>query len=201
MWCIYFFMLVIYCVAVTVAYGIKAQIRVDYYNLSICLRLYVFDWIEIFSIKSFVCDNGFYYSVNRGEIKAIKARSGQNKGKSGECRKRISKTDYYGLISQIISDMPQFKIKGLKIMHSLDLDDEMQRVLFDNSLGIVVSVFKAVVYDKIKFKNLSVEDIRQSTEMRGVIMECTLNFVVFKILFYLLHILALKRKYTSYGYN
>lgn len=200
MWCIYFFILIIYCIAVTVAYGIRIQLRADYDNLSVCTRVYIFEWIEIFSVNLFINDNKFYYSVNRGDIKALKARNKQNKGKITDERKKIKHVDYYGLISRILNDMPSFEFNELKLSYSIDFNDEMQKALFGSAAGIIMSVIKAIFYDKIKVKNLLVEDIRQVTEMRGVIIDCVFDFVIFKILLYILHILALKNKYTSKSY-
>lgn len=201
MWCIFLLLLIIYCVFVIISYGFRCELRGDYDNMSLCLRIYIFDWIEIFSFKIFLHQNNFYYALNKGQIKLIRGKIGHTEQDNIKDDKDIAKTNYYAYFARIIHDMPKLVFNNVQIMHSIDFDNEMNRVLFDQGLGVAVSIVKAVVYDKLQVKNIQISDIREKTNLRGFIAEIRFDFVLFKILFFMLHIISLKRKYTSKTVN
>ena len=71
----------IYSVVIVIAYGIRISTRLDVDNLSVCVKVYIFDWIEIFCIKIFVSDALFYYQLNKNDIKLLKSNDSSAKSK------------------------------------------------------------------------------------------------------------------------
>ena len=76
MWRIYLLfslLLTIYIGLVILAYGIKTTVRIDVNNLSLCVKIFIFDWIEVFCFKIFVSEQQFYYQINKKDIKLSSA--------------------------------------------------------------------------------------------------------------------------------
>ena len=84
MWRIYLLfslLLTIYIGLVILAYGIKTTVRIDVNNLSLCVKIFIFDWIEVFCFKIFVSEQQFYYQINKKDIKLFERKGQDRKSK------------------------------------------------------------------------------------------------------------------------
>lgn len=198
MWCIYFLLsaaLLSYMMLVTLAYGVRINMRTDFDNLSVCVRAYVFGWIEIASLNVFVCEGKFYYSINRGDFKTLGAkirRTARDKANDG----KVSKTDYAGLFKNAIKDFPEITLKDAYVQYSVDYEDRMKNSLFGGVVNLFSGMLKRTVYSKVSIDSFTSEDTSAKSDFRGVIINAVTGFSAVKILFYLLHIISLKRKFT-----
>ena len=92
MWRIYLLfslLLTIYIGLVILAYGIKTTVRIDVNNLSLCVKIFIFDWIEVFCFKIFVSEQQFYYQINKKDIKLFERKGQDRKGKKKSRKIRI----------------------------------------------------------------------------------------------------------------
>ncbi len=202
MWCIYFLysvLLVIYAACVITAYGIKLQIRMDYNNLSVCIRVYILDWIEVMSFKIFEWQGQFYYSFNRKEINQIKAPKGSKNANKRKDKSDMRKVNYFALAGQILDDMPNIRLKEIYIQYNAG-DDEMVKSVFGGGLVMLENIIRSLLGNKIKVDRIINKDISGKSPFVGVIAEAVIGLDLIKILFYLLHIIALKKKYTIENY-
>lgn len=197
------FLLTVYTVIVFTAYGFRFNLRADYNNLSVCIRIYVFEWIEIASLDIFVCQGKFIYSLSGGEFKTLSIKKGKTSKKEEESENKEQKemkTDYLSMFKNAIADIPEISLRSLNIGYSLSGEDEMKNALYGGAINTITAMIKGVLSDKLKIRNCITEDISSNGSFKGVTVDAVIGFSIFKILFYIMHIITLKRKFTSVKY-
>ncbi len=197
------FLLTVYTVIVFTAYGFRFNLRADYNNLSVCIRIYVFEWIEIASLDIFVCQGKFIYSLSGGEFKTLSIKNGKTSKKEEESENKEQKeikTDYLSMFKNAIADIPEISLRSFYIGYSLSGEDEMKNALYGGAINTITAMIKGVLSDKLKIRNCITEDISSNGIFKGVTVDAVIGFSIFKILFYIMHIITLKRKFKSVKY-
>ncbi|MDE6275512.1 MAG: hypothetical protein K2M75_03120 [Clostridia bacterium] len=195
MWWLYLIfavILVLYCIFVIIAYGIKLVLRLDTDNLSVCLKCYIFDWIEVFCIKFFECEGAFYYQLNKKQLKTVKSKddSGDNKQKK---QKKKLKTGAY--ISKLWSKSPSIAIRRLSIDYATTFEDVKDKALLDASATVVSNSLIAASSQKLQIKDFEIENISDKTRFSGAELECIIGLTLFKMALFSLYAMAIKKKY------
>lgn len=197
------FLLTVYTVIVFTAYGFRFNLRADYNNLSVCIRIYVFEWIEIASLDIFVCQGKFIYSLSGGEFKTLSIKKGKTskiEEESENKEQKEIKTDYLSMFKNAIADIPEISLRSFYIGYSLSGEDEMKNALYGGAINTITAMIKEALSDKLKIRNCITEDISSNGIFKGVTVDAVIGFSIFKILFYIMHIITLKRKFTSVKY-
>lgn len=197
------FLLTVYTVIVFTAYGFRFNLRADYNNLSVCIRIYVFEWIEIASLDIFVCQGKFIYSLSGGEFKTLSIKKGKTSKKEEESENKEQKeikTDYLSMFKNAIADIPEISLRSFYIGYSLSGEDEMKNALYGGAINTITAMIKGTLSDKLKIRNCITEDISSNGIFKGVTVDAVIGFSIFKILFYIMHIITLKRKFKSVKY-
>lgn len=197
------FLLTVYTVIVFTAYGFRFNLRADYNNLSVCIRIYVFEWSEIASLDVFVCQGKFIYSLSGGEFKTLSIKKGKTSKKEEESENKEQKeikTDYLSMFKNAIADIPEISLRSFYIGYSLSGEDEMKNALYGGAINTITAMIKEALSDKLKIRNCITEDISSNGIFKGVTVDAVIGFSIFKILFYIMHIITLKRKFTSVKY-
>lgn len=197
------FLLTVYAVIVFTAYGFRFNLRADYNNLSVCIRIYVFEWSEIASLDVFVCQGKFIYSLSGGEFKTLSIKKGKTSKKEEESENKEQKeikTDYLSMFKNAIADIPEISLRSFYIGYSLSGEDEMKNALYGGAINTITAMIKEALSDKLKIRNCITEDISSNGIFKGVTVDAVIGFSIFKILFYIMHIITLKRKFTSVKY-
>lgn len=197
------FLLTVYTVIVFTAYGFRFNLRADYNNLSVCIRIYVFEWIEIASLDIFVCQGKFIYSLSGGEFKTLSIKKGKTskiEEESENKEQKEIKTDYLSMFKNAIADIPEISLRSLYIGYSLSGEDEMKNALYGGAISTITAMIKGALSDKLKILNCITEDISSNGIFKGVTVDAVIGFSIFKILFYIMHIITLKRKFKSVKY-
>lgn len=198
--CICFFIaLAIYIVLIVTVFGYRINIRMDADNLSLCLRIYVFEWIEVFSFNIFEIDGKFAYAVNKGEYRTLKRKSAKQFAEEEKSDHKKPKTDYAGFAAKVLKEFPKLTIRRAELRYALR-GDEMQNALLNGIIYVTATNLKSVLYKRVKIKELSLYDMTQRNFIYGAEIEVVTGFSMFKIVLYLMHIITLKRKYTSVKY-
>ena len=179
------FLLTVYTVIVFTEYGFRFNLRADYNNLSVCIRIYVFEWIEIASFDVFVCQSHFKIPLLKKEEKS------ENK------EQNEIKTDYLSMFKNVIADIPEISLRSLYIGYSLSGEDEMKNALYGGAINTITVMIKGALSDKLKIQNCITKDISSNGIFKGVTVDAVIGFSIFKILFYIMHIITLRRKFTS----
>lgn len=198
--CICFFVaLTIYIALIVTVYGYRINIRMDADNLSLCLRVYVFEWIEVFSFNIFEIDGKFAYAVNKSEYKTLKRKGAKKSAEEEKSDDEKPKADYAGFAANVLKDFPTLTIRKAELRYALN-GDEMQNALINGIIYVTATNLKNVLYKRVKIKELSLYDMTQYNFIDGAEIEIVTGFSMFKIVLYLMHIITLKRKYTSVKY-
>lgn len=197
MWCIYLLFaifLIIYAFLIIVAYGIKTSLRIDVDNLSVCVKVFIFDWVEILCFKIFVCDQQFFYQINKRNIKLLelkKDNKDKNKGKNDK-KMRILSFVYY-----IIEKMPKIRIINPTVEYGVEIEDIKNRALFDGGVSAILNSAIGMLFDKLDVVNLSVRNVSNSSTFKGLYCEGIIKFSLIKIFLYFLHIISVKKRFQK----
>lgn len=197
------FLLTVYTVIVFTAYGFRFNLRADYNNLSVCIRIYVFEWIEIASLDIFVCQGKFIYSLSGGKFKTLSIKKGKTskiEEESENKEQKEIKTDYLSMFKNAIADIPEISLRSFYIGYSLSGEDEMKNALYGGAINTITAMIKEALSDKLKIRNCITEEISSNGIFKGVTVDAVIGFSIFKILFYIMHIITLKRKFKSVKY-
>ena len=185
--------IVIYCVLVVVAYGIRIALRADFDNLSVCLKCYIFDWIEMFCVKIFVCQGKFYYQINKKRLKTIENTNDEECEKDEHKPNKKLKLGAY--ISKLWSKKPSIVLRSLNINYSTALDDAKDRALLDGAVAVISNSLIATNSGKLKIQNYHLENICDKTKFSGVELECVVGLTIFKLALFGLYATLVKPKY------
>lgn len=197
MWCIYLLFalfLIVYAILIVFAYGIKTCVRIDSSNLSVCVKVFIFDWIEVLCFKIFVCNQQFFYQINKREIKALELKKDDKDDKKAKKKKKINVLSfaYY-----IIDKMPKIRIINPTIEYGADIEDIKNRALFDGGVSAIVNSGVGFLFDKLDAVNLSVKNVSDTSTFRGAYLEGTIKFSLIKIFLYFLHIISVKKRFQK----
>lgn len=189
---IFALIIVIYCVLVVIAYGIKMYLRADVDNLSICLKCYIFDWIEVFCIKVFVCQDKFYYQINKRQLNIIEKQDNKDDSKRKKKRKKL-KIGLY--VSKLWSKKPSITLRRLSINYAATFEDIKNKALIDSSAIVVTDSLIAANSQKLKIKDFQLENIGDESTFSGVEIECLVGLMLLKIVLFALYAIIVKKKY------
>ena len=197
MWCIYLLFalfLILYAIFIIIAYGIKFSARIDTNNLSVCFKVFIFDWMEIMCFKIFVCEQRFYYQINKSDIKVLELNK---EDKPKKKKNRDKKIHILSFAYYIFDKMPKIKIINPTVEYGAEFEDIKNRALFDG--GVVAAVNSAIgaLYDKLETVNFSVRNICDDSSFRGLYFEGVIKFSLIKIFLYFLHIISVKRRFQK----
>ncbi|MDE7328741.1 MAG: hypothetical protein K2N57_03265 [Clostridia bacterium] len=196
MWCIFLLfaiLLIIYAFIVVLAYGIKTSIRIDANNLSVCVKVYIFDWIEIIGFKIFISEEQFYYQFNKGDITLLKKQEKDDEKKEKEDKKlRTLSYIYY-----IVENMPKITLSNAVVEYGAQFEEIKNRAMFDGGVAFVINGALAFLQEKLEVNNLKVKNVCDESSFRGLFLEGVIKLSLLKIFFYILHILAQKRRFQK----
>lgn len=195
MWRIYLLfslLLTIYIGLVILAYGIKTTVRIDVNNLSLCVKIFIFDWIEVFCFKIFVSEQQFYYQINKKDIKLF-----ERKGQDRKSKKKSRKIRIFSYLYYAIEKAPKIIVYNPVIKYGAEFEEIKNKALFDGGVSAAVYTAVGVLYDKLELKNLSLQNIGDESSFKGVYLEGALKFSLLKIFFYFLHIISVKRRFQT----
>ena len=198
MWWLYLvfaLILLIYCVLIVIAYGIRFVLRIDADNMSVCVKCYVFDWIEVFCVKLFVCQGCFFYQLNKKQIKSIDKKE-ENDVQKSKKRNKKEKLKTIAYLSKLWSKAPSVKIRRLSIDYGTAFEEIKDRALFDGYAMLITNTLLAIGSEKIKLRNFELQNVNDLSKFNGVDLECILGFSLFKIAAYAIYAMAVKRKYV-----
>ncbi len=191
---IFTFILLIYCLMIVIAYGIRFVFRLDSNNMSVCLKCFIFDWVEVFCIKLFVCEGLFYYQINKKQLKTIKNKEDEaDDTKNKRKKKKKLKTGAY--ISQLLSKLPDIRVKRLSVNYSAEFEEIKNRALFDGCVMLMTNTLLAISSEKVKLQDFQLQNVSGDLKFNGVDAECVLNFALIKIALYALYAMIIKKKY------
>lgn len=198
MWLIYLLIglivLPIVFIIAVVACGIRGELRLNGDNLSVCLKLYIFEKIEVVCFKVFVCEEKFYYQFNRGSLKVVNLNKDDEDSENGkENRKKLRLAAY---LYALIDGFPRIRLRLFSLQYVVPVDDAKDRVLLDGAVDVICNGFFGVFGEKIKAMQYSLQNVRDSKDFNGAILQIKIGFSVIALLFYALKAMALKRKYT-----
>ena len=197
MWCIYLLFaifLLIYAVFIIIAYGIKLTARIDTNNLSVCVKVYIFDWIEVLCFKIFVCEQRFYYQINKNKIKTLELKKEEDAKKK---KRKDKKTNVFSFSYYIFDNLPKIKIINPLIEYGAEFEDVKNRALFDGGVSVAVNSVIGAMYDKLEPVNFSIRNICDESSFRGVYFEGIIKFSLIKIFLYYLHIISVKKRFQK----
>ena len=197
MWCIYLLfaiLLLIYAVVVVIAYGIKTSIRIDANNLSVCVKVFIFDWIEIICFKIFVSEQQFYYQFNKGNISLLKKGEQDDEDDENKGKKKLRALSY---IYYIIDNLPKITLSNAVVEYGAQFEEIKNRVLFDGGVACVINGGLAFLQEKLQVDGLRVKNVCDDSSFRGLYLEGVIKLSLIKIIFYILHILGQKRKFQK----
>lgn len=198
MWCIYLLFgiaMIVYAATIVLYYGVRYTLRADYNNLSLCGKVFIFNWIEVLCIKIFVCEGKFYFQFNRGDIKVI---VGQDDGKkSKKSKKKKNKIKILPLLYYIAEKFPKIYVPMTAIEYGASFEDIKNRALFDGAVGIIGNVLKSLACNKLTIDNYSIKNTCEESAFRGAEIEGLIKFSLIKIFLFILHIIAVKRKFQT----
>ncbi len=198
MWRIYLLFglfMAIYSVVIIIAYGIRISTRLDVDNLSVCVKVYIFDWIEIFCIKIFVSDALFYYQLNKNDIKLLK--SNDSSAKSKKHSKEKKKTRYLSYLWYIVENAPKIRLSSGIIEYGTSIDDIKNRSILNGAALTLLNTALAVAHNKIAFDEINMTDISSQSSFRGVYLNGVIKFSLIKIILYSLRIITVKRRFQT----
>ncbi len=198
MWRIYLLFglfMAIYSVVIIIAYGIRISTRLDVDNLSVCVKVYIFDWIEIFCIKIFVSDALFYYQLNKNDIKLLKANDSSAKSKKRSKEKK--KTRYLSYLWYIVENAPKIRLSSGIIEYGTSIDDIKNRSILNGAALTLLNTALAVAHNKIAFDEINMTDISSQSSFRGVYLDGVIKFSLIKIILYSLRIITVKRRFQT----
>lgn len=198
MWRIYLLFglfMAIYSVVIIIAYGIRISTRLDVDNLSVCVKVYIFDWIEIFCIKIFVSDALFYYQLNKNDIKLLKANDSSAKSKKRSKEKK--KTRYLSYLWYIVENAPKIRLSSGIIEYGTSIDDIKNRSILNGVALTLLNTALAVAHNKIAFDEINMTDISSQSSFRGVYLDGVIKFSLIKIILYSLRIITVKRRFQT----
>ncbi|MDE6604509.1 MAG: hypothetical protein K2K85_00615 [Clostridia bacterium] len=197
MWWLYLIfalILMLYCVLFVIAYGIKFVLRLDVNNMSVCIKCYALDWIEVLCFKFFVCNGLFYYQINKKQLKTIGGKDkSENKTQQKRVKKKKLKTSAY--LSKLWNKRPNIKIKKLNVNYGTTFEEIKDKVLFDGYTAIITNTLLAIGSEKIKLQDFELQNVSDQSKFNGVDIECVLGFSLFKIAAYAIYAMAVKKKY------
>ncbi|MDE6614624.1 MAG: hypothetical protein K2K24_03855, partial [Clostridia bacterium] len=144
------------------------SVRIDVNNLSVCIKVFLFNWIEAFCFKVFVSDNQFFYQINKRKIKQLEL----NKGEKNENKKKNDKKlRVLSFMYYIFSKMPKLKIINPTVEYGVEIEDIKNRALFDGGVSAIVNSGVGMLFDKLETVNLSVRNVSDTSTFRGLYCE------------------------------
>ena len=197
MWCIYLLFalfFIIYAFLIVLAYGIKTSVRIDSSNLSVCVKVYLFDWIEVLCFKIFVCNQQFFYQINKKSIRVLEVKKEEKDEKK---KKKDKKIRVLAFIYYIIDKMPKIRIINPTIEYGADIEDIKNKALFDGGVSAIVNSGIGILFDKLDTVNLTVRNVSDWSSFRGMYLEGTIKFSLIKIILYFLHIISVKKRFQK----
>ena len=197
MWWLYLvfaLILVLYCLMFVIAYGIRFVLRLDIDNLSVCIKYYVLDWIEVLCIKLFVCNGKFYYQINKKQIKTVEKKGEEDietQGKRNK-KKKLKKGAY---LSNLLNKIPEIKLRRLNINYGTSFEEFKDRALFDGYAMLITNALLAIGSEKLKLQNFEMQNVSSQSKLNGAVIDCVLGFSLFKIAAYAIYAALIKKKY------
>ncbi len=172
-------------------YGLKVCVRLDTDNLSICIKALIFDKIEVFCFKFFVCDGEFYQQINKKDIKKSVLSKSDRKNLEVASKKfyRIQHFNY------LISTLPKIQLRQLHINYAVRFDDFKDGAMFDGALK-VISYTALGISDKLVIKDFELNNITSEGNFKGVLLSLKFGFSIFTLMNYVLRMRMSKRKFT-----
>ncbi|MDE5548967.1 MAG: hypothetical protein K2J13_01805, partial [Clostridia bacterium] len=149
------------------------SVRIDVNNLSVCIKVFLFDWIEAFCFKVFVSDNQFFYQINKRKIKQLELNKGE---KDEDKKKNDKKLRILSFMYYIFSKMPKLKIINPTVEYGTEIEDIKNRALFDGGVSAIVNSGVGMLFDKLETVNLSVRNVSDTSTFRGLYCEGVIKF-------------------------
>ncbi|MDE6472440.1 MAG: hypothetical protein K2L52_05380 [Clostridia bacterium] len=192
-WLALVFLLVILLESVVfvILYGIRISIRLDANNMSICIKCYVLDYIEMLCIKLFVCENKFYHQINKKPIKVIMTKSDEDK--SNKKKKKLRKGAY---VSNLWSKRPEITIQQLSVNYGVNSEDAKNRALLDGVIMLMSNTMMATNSNKLKITDFQLQNVSDEWRFNGIEASCAIGgLAIIKLFFYSIYAILIKGKY------
>lgn len=174
-----------------ILYGIRLTLRVDANNMSICIKCYVLDYFEVMCVKLFVCENKFYYQINKKALKVINANDNDEKSKKN--KKKLRKSAFF---SNLWSKRPEITIKNLTVNYGANFEEAKNRAIFDGAITIISNTLMATNSNKLKINDFQLKNVSEESKFNGIDASCEIGgLTILKILFYALYAISIKGKY------
>ena len=172
-------------------YGIRLEFRLDANNMSICLKCFILDYIEVSCVKLFICEGKFYYQINKKQIKTIELDA-NNDGKSNRKKKKLDKSAF---LSKLWGKRPSIKINELSVNYGAHINDAMNRAVLDGALMLASNTLLVTNSDKLKIIDFQLNNVTDESKFNGVDVNCVMGFSLIKIAIYTIYASLIKRKY------
>lgn len=174
-----------------IIFSLQFKLRVDLNNLSVCFKIYILDSVEVFSFNFFVCEEKFYYQINRKNIKML-ILSGNEENNKPKSKKKVDRLQRF---NYLINSIPKIKFKKLHIDYAIKFDDLMKDSVFG---GAVIAFAEAVANgsSKLEIEDFAIENVTAKESFRGMRLNCKLGLAVFSILAYGIKVIFSKRKFA-----
>lgn len=172
-------------------YGLKVHVRLDADNLSICIKVLIFDKVELFCFKFFVCDGEFYQQINKKDIKKCVLSKSDRKNLE-VARKKFYRIQHF---NYLISTLPKIQLRQLHINYAVHFDDLKDGAMFEGALK-ALSYTALVISDKLVIKDFELNNIADESNFKGVLLSCKFGFSIFTLMNYMLRMRMSKRKFT-----
>ncbi len=176
--------------------GLKCDIRADFNNLSVCIKIYLLWDIEIVCFKAFVCEEKFYYQLNKGRLKQLK-NDKDEESSSKKRKKNKNKLRLLAYLINLIDKMPKINVKSVDVEYTSDIDDSMKKSLIEGGLLTGGNMLRAVLEDKISVSELRIQEVGGA--FKGIGARIIVGASVFKIVFFAIYGALSKRKYRKYA--
>ena len=173
-------------------YGIRFEIRLDTNNMSVCLKCYVLDYVEVLCVKLFVCEGKFYYQINKRQIKTLETNEDKNDGSNKKKKKKVDKSAY---LSKLWRKRPQISIEQLSISYGIDVEDAKNRALLDGALMLVSNTLLATNSNKLQINDFQLQNLTEKSNFSGIKVNCVIGFSLLRIAFFVAYAALNKGKY------
>lgn len=174
-----------------IIYGIRFEFRLDTDNMSVCLKCYALDYVEVLCIKFFVCEGKFYYQINKKQIKTINT-SDTDDDKTKKNKKKLDKSAY---LSKLWRKRPAIKIKQMNVNYGADLEDAKNRAVFDGVFMLVSNTLLVTNSDKLRINDFRLQNVTQISKFNGIDANCIIGYSLFKVAIFGIYAMLIKGKY------
>ncbi|MDE5756100.1 MAG: hypothetical protein K2I23_03340 [Clostridia bacterium] len=110
-------------------------------------------------------------------------------------RKKKKKLKTGAYISQLLSKLPDIRVKRLSVNYSAEFEEIKNRALFDGCVMLMTNTLLAISSEKVKLQDFQLQNVSGDLKFNGVDAECVLNFALIKIALYALYAMIIKKKY------